>query len=240
MKRKLRRDIQLLKLWAFASTGILIASAATVLAQGQSGTRFDEINVERINIVERDGRVRLVLANSARQADAVVDGRVLSPGRNRPAGMIFFNDEGDEVGGLIFSGRTQGGQPRATASLTFDQWKQDQTVALQYVEQNGQRRAGLSVIDRPAASLARFVELTEKRRAADSDTERKTIDDAITSLGVPNIPRMFVGKDVEGAASLFLSDAQGRQRLVFRVESDGHASIRFLDASGRAVREIIP
>lgn len=131
MRRQLRRDIRLLKLWAFGSTCVLVLFAATVLTQGQpGGTRFEEISVERINIVERDGRVRLVLANSARQADAVMDGRVLVPGRNRPAGMIFFNDEGDEVGGLIFSGRRQDGRARATASLTFDQWKQDQTVAL--------------------------------------------------------------------------------------------------------------
>ncbi len=241
MKRSLRRDIRLLQLWAIVSSGVLVLLTAAGFTQGQPrGTRFEEISVERINIVEQDGRVRVVLANGARQADAVMDGRVLAPGRNRPAGMIFFNDIGDEVGGLIFSGRPQGSGYSATASLTFDQWKQDQTVALQYVDQNGQRRAGLAVIDRPNTSLATRVDLTGKRRTATTDAERTAIDREIAALGTQEVPRMFVGRDNEGRATLALSDPQGRQRLLLSVDSGGRATIRFLDESGKAVREIVP
>jgi hypothetical protein len=35
-------------------------------------------------------------ANSARQAVTVVDGKPILPNRTRDAGLIFFNDEGDE------------------------------------------------------------------------------------------------------------------------------------------------
>jgi hypothetical protein len=42
--------------------------------------------------------------------------------RKRPAGIIFFNDEGDEGGGLVF----QGQKGESTASLTLDQYQQDQ------------------------------------------------------------------------------------------------------------------
>jgi hypothetical protein len=241
MKRQLRRDIRLLKLWALSSTCVLIVLAATGFTQGQvRGTRFEEISAERINIIEQDGRVRLVLANGTRQADAVLDGRVLAPGRNRPAGMIFFNEVGDEVGGLIFSGRLQDGRPRASASLTFDQWKQDQTIALQYVDQNGQRRAGLAVIDRPNTSLAVAVDLSEKRRAATTDAERAAIDKEVAASGPQATPRVFVGKDTDGKATLVLSDPQGRQRLLLSVDTAGRPSIRFLDESGRMVREMVP
>ena len=39
----------------------------------------------------------------------------------RQAGMIFFSELGDEVGGMVFSGRSQNGVPFASGSLTFDQ-----------------------------------------------------------------------------------------------------------------------
>jgi len=241
MTSQLRRDIRRLKIWSVGSTCLLVLGAVTVFTQGQAGgTRFQEISVERINIIEQDGRVKLVLANGARQADAVIDGRVIVPGRTRPAGLMFFNDEGDEVGGLIFSGRTQDGQPRATGSLTFDQWKQDQTVALQYVDQNGQRRAGLSVIDRPNTSLAVFAGMAEKRLALSTDAERAVFDREVAALRAQNAPRLFAGKDTGGNATVVLSDPQGRQRLVMTVDPAGRPSIRFLDESGRTVREIVP
>lgn len=241
MTRAIRSELRLLKLWAVLSTGVSAWFGAGALMHGQTqSTKLDVINVERINIVDADGRVRLVLSNSARQAQAVIDGQVLAAGRTRPAGMIFFNEEGDEVGGLIFSGRQQQSGPQASGSLTFDQYKQDQTVALQYAEGAGQRRAGLAVIDRPNVSLAKYAPLVERRQAATTDAERAAVDKEVAALGTPSAPRMFVGKDVDGNATLVLSDATGKQRLSLGVARDGRASIRFLDEAGKVIREIVP
>ena len=239
MTRRLRREIRVLRYWAFATTMLLLVSSVAVFSQtARGGTRFDEITVERINVVERDGSVRLVIANGTRQADAVIDGRVIVPGSTRAPGMIFFNELGDEVGGLIFSGRMRDGQPRATGSLTFDQFKQDQTVALQYVEENGRRRAGLAVIDRPQTSLRAVVERNERLAAVSSEQERTAIQQEMARDR--SAQRMFVGKDLDGRATLALSDAQGRPRLQLSVAADGAATIAFLDASGNVVREVRP
>lgn len=43
--------------------------------------------------------------------------------------MLFFNDEGDEVGGLTFTGTDDNGR-RANAGIMFDQLKQDQTIGI--------------------------------------------------------------------------------------------------------------
>jgi hypothetical protein len=162
---ELRRDVRALKALAAALTVMVLAQFA-VSARAQSNRqKFDEIDVERINVVERDGRVRLVLANSERQAPTVIEGRTIGAGRQRAAGMIFFNEEGDEVGGLVFNGKQTEGVIRAGASLTFDQYRQDQTLALQYGEDGGHRQAGLAVIDRPDTSLAAIADLLEKRQA---------------------------------------------------------------------------
>ncbi len=118
MSVRLRRDIRLLKIYAAGSTLglVFLAGAAYRQTLSPGHQKFDEIDVERINVIEKDGRVRLVIANSQRQAVAVVDGKALLPNRKRDAGLIVFNDEGDENGGT-WSGRTDNGTPRASAGL---------------------------------------------------------------------------------------------------------------------------
>ncbi len=50
---------------------------------------------------------------------------------DRPqAGMLFYNDHGDENGGLIFSGGLVNGKANNGGSLTFDRYHQDQTLQL--------------------------------------------------------------------------------------------------------------
>ena len=240
MRRTLRRDLRLLQAWVMVTTVGAAVLGVSWLGEAQSTrTRFEEIDVERINIVESDGSVRLVISNAARQADAVIAGRVIAPGRGRPAGMIFFNQQGDEVGGLIFSGRMGQNGPIASGSLTFDQYQQDQTVQLQYVEQNGRRRAGLAVIDRPAAPLTDYVDLIARRDATANDDDRAAVQSEIEAFGQSK-QRMYVGRNLDGDATLTLADAEGRNRLTLSVDAAGTARIAFLDEGGNVVRQIVP
>src|SRR4029450_4142431 len=111
---------------------------ATGMKQANTTQKFDEITVQRLNVVDANGTLRLVISNKDRMHPGVVDGKTIN--RPRPvAGLLFFNDVGDEVGGLTFTGQEVNGQARANASLTLDQWKQDQTVGIQYGEDNGRR-----------------------------------------------------------------------------------------------------
>jgi hypothetical protein len=240
MKHRLRRELRLLQAWVVAATAGLVVLGVSWLGEAQATrTRFTEIDVERINVVESDGRVRLVIANGARQADAVIDGRVIVPGNTRAAGMIFFNQQGDEVGGLIYSGRMGQNGAIASGSLTFDQWKQDQTVALQYAESNGRRRAGLEIVDRPTRPLTELADLMARREAATTDDDRAAVKGEIESFGQTK-RRMYVGRTFEGEATLTLADPEGRDRLALSVDPAGMARIRFLDEVGNVVREIVP
>ena len=54
--------------------------------------------------MEKDGKLKMVISNAQRQHPGSVDGKIIPREEGRPAGMIFFNERGDEVGGLIFSG----------------------------------------------------------------------------------------------------------------------------------------
>ena len=82
--------------------------------------RFEEIDVERINIIEKDGSTRMVISNKERSPGPIQRGKSFGyPGGTR-AGMIFYNDEGTENGGLIFSGERKDGKVTAVGSLPVD------------------------------------------------------------------------------------------------------------------------
>jgi hypothetical protein len=73
----------------------------------------------------------------------VIGGKLI-PGRPKSAGMIFYNDEGMEDGGLIFGGKTEkDGKYSAYGHFSFDQYNQDQIINLEYSEENGLRRQAI-------------------------------------------------------------------------------------------------
>src|SRR5919199_6103357 len=138
MRRRLRRELRLLRAHALVTTPLVIVLALGAFRQGARKARFTEIDVERINVVEPDGKLRLVIANRPRSIGPIYKGKPFGyPGGSRP-GIIFFNDEGSENGGLTFSaGRRPDGTYRASSQLAFDQFEQDQILYLNYSDDNG-------------------------------------------------------------------------------------------------------
>ena len=117
------------------------------------------------------------------------------PGGTRP-GIIFFNDEETEDGGLVFGGAKTNGKIDADAQLSFDQYDQDQVVYLRYVDEKGERTMGLYVDDRPV-----IPGLFEALRGLDSMPAGPAKDSARGRLfgshnGVPaDAHRVFIGRD---------------------------------------------
>src|SRR5436305_13936185 len=117
METKLEKELRRLKAYAIIATlvGAVLVLTALTLQSGRQ--KFGEIDVERINIVEKDGKLKMVISNADRQHPGMVDGKIIPREGGRPAGMIFFNERGDEIGGLTFMGDTAKGQ---YSSFTFD------------------------------------------------------------------------------------------------------------------------
>jgi hypothetical protein len=237
MARRLRRDIRLLQLYATVSSLILVFLAVSAFRQAPSAQRTDELTVQRLNVVDANGTLRLVLSGKDRMHPGILDGKMID--RPRPvAGLIFFNDEGDEVGGLTITGQERDGTRRASALLAFDQLKQDQTIAIAYSEANGQRSTGLTVWDRPETRLS---ELIDKLNAAQKIPDAAARDKAIQAAraSVPPSPRrVFVGKNTDRSAAIMLADAAGKPRLNLRVDANGQAAIEFLDAEGKVTHRV--
>ena len=88
------------------------------------------VNAERINIIEKDGTKKLGLFSSGQYQQGVSQ----REGQNTISGMLFFNEEGHEAGGLVYDGKKIAGGQNASIGLMFDGYRQDQTIALQHNE----------------------------------------------------------------------------------------------------------
>lgn len=239
MKRLLRREIRLLQVYAVISSLGFVFLVAAALAQSSATQKIDELTVQRINVVDANGTLRFVLSNKDRMHPGVMDGVTIN--RPRPvAGMLFFNDEGDEVGGLTYTGQTGDGQRRANAGIMFDQYKQDQTIGISYSESNGQRTAGLQVWDRSDQPLSDLIRKLNDANAIQDSAAREQAIQAARASAPAGPRRVFVGKNQDKAATVSLADVNGRPRLTLTVAADGAASIDFLDEGGKTVRRVTP
>ena len=242
MDSQLRRDVRLLKLYALLSTAAFGVLALAAFTHRRPPTKFDEIDVERINVREPDGKLRMVISNRARSTGPIAYGKPFGyPGGSRP-GIIFFNDEGTENGGLTFSGlRKPDGSYTSSGHLSFDQYNEDQVVYLQYLDDNGQMRKGLTVADRADVPILQVVALSDSIKAMPDGPAKQA---AMRRLMEPRpgeplfAQRLYVGRDPAKASIVLLSDRQGHPRLRLMVDSLGAASIAFMDTTGKVVRTI--
>jgi hypothetical protein len=223
-----------LRIYVAVSSLALVFLTTAALRQAGRPQNLGEITVERINVVDANGTLRLVIANKDRMHPGVMDGKVMD--RPRPvAGLLFFNDEGDEVGGLTITGQVRDGARRASAGLFFDQLKQDQTIGLMYSEGNGQRTAGLQVWDRSDRPLSELIEqLNAANRIADP-AEREAVIKKLRDTTPAGPRRVFVGKTADRSANISLADANGKPRLTLTVDATGSPRIEFLDENGKIV-----
>src|SRR4028118_1297465 len=125
MNEILLKQIKVLRIYNLLLTTILIAVLFLSFKHNYGAKKFEEIDVERINIIEKDGSLKMVISNQERQPEAITN-KVKMKGRGKAPGIILYNSVGDECGGFLFSGdSTEAGQ-----ILTFDQYKQDQIMSL--------------------------------------------------------------------------------------------------------------
>src|SRR5260370_20979079 len=93
----------------FAVLALVVLGVLAFTAFAQTKQKYDELTVERLNVVEKNGQLVAVIANMDRIPDPVVGGKTFKT--ERPPGMIFYNGIGDECGGLVF-GPAPRGNPR--------------------------------------------------------------------------------------------------------------------------------
>lgn len=224
----------LIFIW-LAAMSLLIGYVAWVQAATERKiSHFDEIDVQRINIREPDGTLRMVISNTNAAPGTSWRGKEIPRLDRETAGIIFMNDEGTEDGGLIFGGGKEDGKISHSGHLSFDQYEQDQVISLDQGEENGERHATLTFNDMPHTPIA--WDLFAKRNTPEGKIEIEKL----AKSGGFGVQRVVIGKTQQRDSIVALKDARGRPRLVMKVAPDGAATVEFLDENGKTVRTLTP
>lgn len=235
MQTKLERDVRNLKIYALCLTLLFIGLAVLGIFSLRK-PHFKEVDVQRLNIREKNGKLDLVISNAARMPPAIINGKSFNNGTRSP-GMLFYNGKGDEDGGLGFGSRTlPDGKYGADGQIMFDQYNQDQIVGIEYNDNNGKRLAGLHVWDRPDVSIDQIMNKLEGLKGA----ERQATINNLKNAGMLGTTRVFVGRLPDKSAQVILADPKSHPRLVISVDASGAAEIKFLDESGKVTYSLPP
>lgn len=199
---------------------------------------FEQIDVQRINIVNPDGKIRMVISNRPKFPGSYVKGVEYPRGDRGSAGMVFMNDEGTEMGGLIFGGsKSNDGAVEQFGHLSFDQYMQDQVFAISAGEGAGQRVSTMRVSDRGDYPLTESLELEEKTRNLPPD-QRTAEWRKFFSTHTGNHERIEFGRVQDKSVVLKMKDTKGRDRLIVQVAADGSPTITFLDERGKTISRL--
>ncbi len=236
MQSTLEKEVRFLKIYAIIATLsfiVLIASAFTMQSRNQ---KLAEIDVERINIVEKDGQLRMVISNQERQHPGIVNGKIIERKGPRPPGMIFFNHLGDEMGGLIFG--DNGGKGHF-GSLTWDKVRNDQTIGFRHLESdNGTYTTGLEMWQQPNLPADEVNAKYEAASKIADEAKRKAAIQALIDNNELATNRLFLGKYRNNSTVLLMSDLKGKPRIRMEVSPEGLAKLEFLDDAGKAVYSV--
>ena len=222
-----------LKTYSITLTLALIYLIVMSFKTDSSKQKFKEISVERINVVEPNGDLKMVISNSERQHPGMFDGEVLMD-RKRPPGMIFFNEEQDEVGGLVYEGNEEDGMGVA---LSVDQYKNDQVMQMLYERyKNGKQQYGLNIWDRADhLTLPEMVKTLDSLKKVEGITKQKigsVLKDK--NKGEPiSAQRLFTGKNVNEQVGVFINDEYGNPRIKIYIDENNQPKFELLDENGQ-------
>jgi hypothetical protein len=230
---KVLREIKFLKIYSVGLTFLLLFLCYLILKPNRK-EHFEEISVGRINVVEKDGSLRLVISNSEKQHSCVINGKEI-PERERAAGLIFFNSVGDECGGLIYDGN----EKEAGLVFSVDKFRDDQVMQLQYMEdtKSKNRKYGVQLWDYPKENSfeARMKCFEELEKLKNKDEIQKAYDKMKDDSLVME-DRLFLGKAYNKDIGLFINDKKGNPRIKIYIDDKNNSKFEFLDDKGKIMQ----
>ncbi len=208
--------------------------------RGYQNSKFDTIDVQRINIIEPDGTVKMVITNVSQfpNGKSEVNGRILNEERKKRSGMLFFNEDGIECGGLIYDGQKGVNGHSAGLSLTYDQYDGDQVMQLLTTDykKDDKRRVSSALVfnDRGANETQEGIqEITEELQLIEDRNERRAKYKEYMEKGmIGSTPRILLGKTGSENNGLFLFGDNGSPRAMFYVDKDNNVKLEVFDDEG--------
>lgn len=221
--------------------GVLTAVFAVTVFGGFADSRktaFDEIDVHRINVVEPDGTLRLVISDKAKFPGSFISGKEIARPDRHDTGLLFLNEEGTEMGGLTFDGwKDKNGVIQNNGHLSFDQYMQDQVFSLDAGQEGGKHYSVMNFTDRGDYSIMDAFD-AKKRIDALPAEQREAEWKKFMETHPGDANRVVLGRARDKSAVLKMKDQQGRDRLVIKVAADGSPMIQFLDEGGKVTSQL--
>jgi hypothetical protein len=221
-------------------TVLFVLSVLYGFAKTEAGQNFDEITVHRINVVEPDGTIRLILTNTASSPGIYIKNKEYPHPRGRKgAGLLFFDEEGTEDGGLSYgiekdaSGHVVG----SDGHLSFDQYMQDQIFTIDAGRDGDKKFSLLRMDDRGDYSLMEALDAVSRITKLPKEQQESEFKKFVATHPGDH-PRVILGRARDGGSVLQLKDTEGRDRIVLRVAPDGTPKLQFLDAAGKVLSEL--
>jgi hypothetical protein len=232
----IRKEIRLLRTYALVST--VLAGVFLLGAAGEAAkiVTLDTLTVHRINVVDREGKLAMVISSHDDFPPPIIGGKVLKRSSGAVNGIIFYNERGDEQGGLTWTGIVHpDGTFESGNTVSFDSVKTDQLVQLDDGNDNGKLYAYLIGWNRPAYDSPEFQSAIQQIQNAKTIDEKRAILAQHPNLASPT--RFFIGYDPENTSQVLLNDGKGHPRIKMYVTAAGEAKLQFLDENGNVVEE---
>lgn len=242
--KRMNRELVFLRAFAF-STVIGMIFLSTSAFKENKNQKFSEIDVERINIVEKDGTVKMVITNVDRFPNGKdkINGKQTNETRKKRSGMLFFNEDGIECGGFIYDGQKKANGHSSGLSLTYDQYDGDQVMQLltQDQQQGDQRfvSSSLAFNDRPGkesqSKTKEILSELEELRKKDPQAMQQKYKEYEQQGLLGGVPRVMLGKSRNQNNGLFLFDDKGQPRAMLYVDKANNAKLEFYNEKGTTI-----
>jgi hypothetical protein len=235
--RSIRHEIRVLRVYALVTT--LLAGVFLLGAVHEARlASFDRLTVHRIDVVDREGKLAMVLAAHDDFPPPVVNGKpVTRSSGSDENGIVFFNQRGDEQGALMWDGRVAAdGSYSSANTLSYDSVRSDQLLQVDDATENGRQSAYVIGWNRPDDASPVFKRYIADMLAARDDRGRSAVARRYPQMHAP--VRFLVGYGTDNAARVALNDGRGRTRIDMAVTADGRATLEFLDAHGKVVARL--
>lgn len=229
------KKVNFLMTYAIASTLLLSFIVLNSFKSKENTTKFDEIEVKKITVLGEDNLPRMVLSNETRQHSGRINGKEMEK-RERPSGIIFFNNQGDECGGIVHQTKIKDGKILSGMSFTMDNYNDDQVIQIlndeYYADGKAYIQRGININQYPVGSNMeeRNKKIAEINKIADKNERNQKMNELWEKEGSVN--RLFIGRTKGNSSGLFLSGPDGKPKMMIYVDEKGNPKITTINEKG--------
>ncbi|HTC31220.1 MAG TPA: hypothetical protein VK702_10860 [Candidatus Acidoferrum sp.] len=234
--KSIRREMRFLRYYSLAITLIAGTFLLAAAHEASSNATIDTLTVHRINVVDREGKLAVVVTSHDDFPPPIVNGKALKRSSGDDNGLLFYNERGDEQGGLTWGGlKNPDGTFESSNTLSFDSVVTDQLLQVDDGNANGKTYAYMIGWNRPRYDSPEMMSVIQQVENAKTTDEKRAIIAQHPELR--SATRFLFGYDPENTAQVMLADGKGKARIKMFVTDNGQAELQFLDADGNVVAQ---